>query len=205
MNSKTIKKELLVLFLTLSLALSGCGSSKTKPVVDQLPEEQTEEPKEPTIETNEGTVGTSAIVVADQASTQAAVTYFDDTKNEIGILATGNDKEVLQEIATEYLTTAVDFIFNGEELNGVTYDELTDTSKEAITESIETTNEILSDSGIKGIVIEGKDKATVWTFDKLHKVLGEEEYDKAAIIVEDAKTKVLTTYEGLKEKLSDNK
>lgn len=64
--------------------------------------------------------------------------YFDQAKKEIKELIESEQVEQAKEKGKEYFITGVDFIFYDKEINGVTFDDLTEEGKKVTLENLET-------------------------------------------------------------------
>ena len=64
--------------------------------------------------------------------------YFDQAKKEIKELIESEQVEQAKENGKEYFITGVDFIFYDKEMNGVTFDDLTEEGKKVTLENLET-------------------------------------------------------------------
>lgn len=64
--------------------------------------------------------------------------YFDQAKKEIKELIESEQVEQAKEKGKEYFITGVDFIFYDKEMNGVTFDDLTEEGKKVTLENLET-------------------------------------------------------------------
>lgn len=63
--------------------------------------------------------------------------YFEDEKKNLLQTLTDGDYERLKELAKEYATTGRDFVQNGKEIHGVTFDELTEQGKKETIQNLE--------------------------------------------------------------------
>lgn len=63
--------------------------------------------------------------------------YFEDEKKNLLQTLTDGDYERLKELAKEYATTGKDFVQNGKEINGVTFDELTEQGKKETIQNLQ--------------------------------------------------------------------
>jgi len=63
--------------------------------------------------------------------------YFEDEKKNLLQTLTDGDYERLKELAKEYATTGRDFVQNGKEINGVTFDELTEQGKKETIQNLQ--------------------------------------------------------------------
>ena len=111
--------------------------------------------------------------------------YFDQAKKEIKELIESEQVEQAKEKGKEYFITGVDFIFYDKEMNGVTFDDLTEEGKKVTLENLETIDgwimEIAPDYkdkiGEKYQVV--KDFVSTTYYDALESIkesLGEENY-----------------------------
>ena len=64
--------------------------------------------------------------------------YFDQAKKEIKELIESEQVEQAKEKGKEYFITGIDFIFYDKEMNGVTFDDLTEEGKKVTLENLET-------------------------------------------------------------------
>lgn len=138
--------------------------------------------------------------------------YFDQAKKEIKELIESEQVEQAKEKGKEYFVTGVDFIFYDKEMNGVTFDDLTEEGKKVTLENLETIDgwimEIAPDYkdkiGEKYQVV--KDFVSTTYYDVLESIkesLGEENYSAIQEKKNEIKDSITSTKDKALEKVSD--
>lgn len=138
--------------------------------------------------------------------------YFDQAKKEIKELIESEQVEQAKEKGKEYFVTGVDFIFYDKEMNGVTFDDLTEEGKKVTLENLETIDgwimEIAPDYkdkiGEKYQVV--KDFVSTTYYDVLESIkesLGEENYSAIQEKKNEIKESITSTKDKALEKVSD--
>ena len=138
--------------------------------------------------------------------------YFDQAKKEIKELIESEQVEQAKEKGKEYFITGVDFIFYDKEMNGVTFDDLTEEGKKVTLENLETIDgwimEIAPDYkdkiGEKYQVV--KDFVSTTYYDVLESIkesLGEENYSAIQEKKNEIKDSITSTKDKALEKVSD--
>ena len=138
--------------------------------------------------------------------------YFDQAKKEIKELIESEQVEQAKEKRKEYFITGVDFIFYDKEMNGVTFDDLTEEGKKVTLENLETIDgwimEIAPDYkdkiGEKYQVV--KDFVSTTYYDVLESIkesLGEENYSAIQEKKNEIKESITSTKDKALEKVSD--
>ena len=138
--------------------------------------------------------------------------YFDQAKKEIKELIESEQVEQAKEKGKEYFITGVDFIFYDKEMNGVTFDDLTEEGKKVTLENLETIDgwimEIAPDYkdkiGEKYQVV--KDFVSTTYYDALESIkesLGEENYSAIQEKKNEIKESITSTKDKALEKVSD--
>lgn len=138
--------------------------------------------------------------------------YFDQAKKEIKELIESEQVEQAKEKGKEYFITGVDFIFYDKEMNGVTFDDLTEEGKKVTLENLETIDgwimEIAPDYkdkiGEKYQVV--KDFVSTTYYDVLESIkesLGEENYSAIQEKKNEIKESITSTKDKALEKVSD--
>lgn len=198
-----------VAFLTaILITLTACESKEEQIEQPITPKPTIEQPQATEIEETENSIAQETI-----KNEETAVDYFITEKENIEKSVT---KDEIKEKATDYLTTAVDFVFNDEQINGVTFSQLSDEAKLIIMTSIEDTNDIITDSGLKDITINATKDAATWTFGKatlaantakvgLKSIMGDEKYEAALSIIESTKDKLTDAFDKMKIYVKENK
>lgn len=144
------------------------------------------------------------------------ITYFENVEKDVNSYVNSNNIDKLKTVAKDKFTTLVDFIFYGTTINGVTFNQLTETTKQklvAIVNSIDTKIE----SKVPGYKDTIKAKATeTYAFlsgklkqgitiigDKVEEKIGSDTYnsvkDQASKAVDNIKESASTIAEGGKE------
>lgn len=138
--------------------------------------------------------------------------YFDQAKKEIKELIESEQVEQAKEKGKEYFITGVDFIFYDKEINGVTFDDLTEEGKKVTLENLETI-----DGWIMEIAPDYKDKisekyqvvkdfVSTTYYDVLESIkesLGEENYSAIQEKKNEIKDSITSTKDKVLEKVSD--
>ena len=138
--------------------------------------------------------------------------YFDQAKKEIKELIESEQVEQAKEKGKEYFITGVDFIFYDKEMNGVTFDDLTEEGKKVTLENLETIDgwimEIAPDYkdkiGEKYQVV--KDFVSTTYYDALESIkesLGEENYSAIQKKKNEIKDSITSTKDKALEKVSE--
>lgn len=138
--------------------------------------------------------------------------YFDQAKKEIKELIESEQVEQAKEKGKEYFITGVDFIFYDKEINGVTFDDLTEEGKKVTLENLETIDgwimEIAPDYkdkiGEKYQVV--KDFVSTTYYDALESIkesLGEENYSAIQEKKNEIKDSITSTKDKALEKVSE--
>lgn len=138
--------------------------------------------------------------------------YFDQAKKEIKELIESEQVEQAKEKGKEYFITGVDFIFYDKEMNGVTFDDLTEEGKKVTLENLETIDgwimEIAPDYkdkiGEKYQVV--KDFVSTTYYDALESIkesLGEENYSATQEKKNEIKDSITSTKDKALEKVSE--
>lgn len=138
--------------------------------------------------------------------------YFDQAKKEIKELIESEQVEQAKEKGKEYFITGIDFIFYDKEMNGVTFDDLTEEGKKVTLENLETIDgwimEIAPDYkdkiGEKYQVV--KDFVSTTYYDVLESIkesLGEENYSAIQEKKNEIKDSVTSTKDKALEKISE--
>lgn len=138
--------------------------------------------------------------------------YFDQAKKEIKELIESEQVEQAKEKGKEYFVTGVDFIFYDKEMNGVTFDDLTEEGKKVTLENLETIDgwimEIAPDYkdkiGEKYQVV--KDFVSTTYYDVLESIkesLGEENYSAIQEKKNEIKDSITSTKDKALEKVSE--
>lgn len=138
--------------------------------------------------------------------------YFDQAKKEIKELIESEQVEQAKEKGKEYFITGVDFIFYDKEMNGVTFDDLTEEGKKVTLENLETIDgwimEIAPDYkdkiGEKYQVV--KDFVSTTYYDVLESIkesLGEENYSAIQEKKNEIKESITSTKDKALEKVSE--
>lgn len=138
--------------------------------------------------------------------------YFDQAKKEIKELIESEQVEQAKEKGKEYFITGVDFIFYDKEINGVTFDDLTEEGKKVTLENLETI-----DGWIMEIAPDYKDKisekyqvvkdfVSTTYYDVLESIkesLGEENYSAIQEKKNEIKESITNPKDKVLEKVSD--
>lgn len=138
--------------------------------------------------------------------------YFDQAKKEIKELIESEQVEQAKEKGKEYFITGVDFIFYDKEMNGVTFDDLTEEGKKVTLENLE-----IIDGWIMEIAPDYKDKigekyqvvkdfVSTTYYDVLESIkesLGEENYSAIQEKKNEIKDSITSTKDKALEKVSE--
>ena len=129
---RNLKLKGLVLATTLSaVILTGCTAHKDVIIndyKDNIKQEQNFEPVIPNEEQNK-------IITEEQSNEE--FTFFSDAKQELIEYIESEDFEKLKEKGKYYVTTGIDFIFFGTEINGITFDQMSTELKTRVMNDIE--------------------------------------------------------------------
>ena len=129
---RNLKLKGLVLATTLSaVILTGCTAHKDVIIndyKDNIKQEQNFEPVIPNEEENK-------IITKEQSNEE--FTFFSDAKQELIEYIESEDFEKLKEKGKYYVTTGIDFIFFGTEINGITFDQMSTELKTRVMNDIE--------------------------------------------------------------------
>lgn len=97
-----------------------------------------EEGQEETVTVTPSPVPTSTPAFEEKVeSSVEEFNYFEDEKKTLLQTLTDGDYERLKELAKEYATTGRDFVQNGKEIHGVTFDELTEQGKKETIQNLQ--------------------------------------------------------------------
>lgn len=138
--------------------------------------------------------------------------YFDQAKKEIKELIESEQVEQAKEKGKEYFITGVDFIFYDKEMNGVTFDDLTEEGKKMTLENLETIDGWIMEiaPGYKDKIGEKyqvvKDFVSTTYYDVLESIkesLGEENYSAIQEKKNEIKESITSTKDKALEKVSD--
>lgn len=138
--------------------------------------------------------------------------YFDQAKKEIKELIESEQVEQAKEKGKEYFITGIDFIFYDKEINGVTFDDLTEEGKKVTLENLE-----IIDGWIMEIAPDYKDKigekyqvvkdfVSTTYYDVLESIkesLGEENYSAIQEKKNEIKDSITSTKDKALEKVSE--
>lgn len=138
--------------------------------------------------------------------------YFDQAKKEIKELIESEQVEQAKEKGKEYFITGIDFIFYDKEMNGVTFDDLTEEGKKVTLENLE-----IIDGWIMEIAPDYKDKigekyqvvkdfVSTTYYDVLESIkesLGEENYSAIQEKKNEIKDSITSTKDKALEKVSE--
>lgn len=210
-----IKKVLAVIsagFIIISM--SGCESKEASVSTDN--NSQIEIVNEPGVDLKDNS---SSVVIDSQTKEEEVIDYFENLESDVEKYVNESNFDKVKDKAKNIAITGIDFIFYGTEIKGVTFEELTDTTKEKIMAIV-----ARIDSKIESKVPNYKDtikdkfgKGYDYVTDKLHQGIDyvdnklEEKYgekydnvkDKASEIKEEVKEGASEVWDTIKDKTSD--
>lgn len=96
------------------------------------------------------------------------ILYFENTEEEIDLLVEKNDEKTTTKIKEKFVEL-VDFVFYGTEINGITFDELTEETKQKIIDIIKRIDEKIEEKvpGYKESISTGAKESYNFLIDKL--------------------------------------
>lgn len=238
---KYIKKSIIPLVGSGIVLLSGCGkttSNETKKstsytngnyqndetitnsiTTELTSEEYNEEIAEEQVPTTQEDLGqTTTELEEDFETEQQVIDFVDVIKSKTEEYVNTENLEKVKDKTIDGLVTLTDFIFYGTEIKGITFDELTDETKEIIMDSFSDVDELImtkfpnyketfkAKTGkaydyVSEKVTEWKDKAT----SKLEEKLGSEKYDEYIEEYEKIKEGYHEAMDDTKEDITDAK
>ena len=213
---KTKRRKMIAILVALSISLTGCASKEELKESDKTTDKTTEQVSDETALAKKVVRDSISQINPEESiiNETTAIKYFEDQEASLDVATAVLSKEEVKAGATEYLKNTVDFVFNDKEVNGVTFSNLSNEAKARIINSIEDTNDILTDSGLTDITIEASKDAKLWTLSTLkeasvvskivlQELMGEATYNKAAGIATEAKTRVINAFNKAKEYIKE--
>lgn len=222
-------KRLALLIMTgFVLTTTSCKKQETNPEIEQIETEDNTEELENTefqvidgkieekesenIESTETTgsleiipenseVSTEKVESTEQNADQVIDTYLEDLNFKIKESSESGDLKSIKEIITSNFIKIVDFIWYGSTINGVTYDELSDATKQNILETFQLLDHIIDQyfpdykQNMSSKYNDFKDKVE----DKMHDKLGDDNWNKLG----DAKENAEESLSDLKDVFND--
>lgn len=154
---KTLKLKGIVVVTALTIVLSGCqlkeenqinnipnNSSQTQieTTIQEEPTytEETTTTEEPTTTEEYAYVEEENTVVEEQLT---EFTFFEDAKQELITYIESEDFQQLKEKGKYYITTAIDFIFYDQPINGIYFDQMTEELKKDIIRDVKALDEAI--------------------------------------------------------------
>ena len=211
MNRKT-RLELFALMITVAISSTACqkaNSSNNK--IDDTASKISSETGIPKDKISDAinSMSNEADLNSQIKDEDTAIKYFTSSEEKLADIK-DDDKNKYEEEATKYLKNVVDFVFYDKEVNGITFSNLKDKSKKEIIDSIERTNRIFENSGLKEIVIIGAKDAKEWTMDKIavgtvvvKEIIGKDSFDKATDIASKIKKKLIEKAKDVKDAVDE--
>lgn len=134
----------IVIVTTLSFVLTGCSTTNTVdkndyqvPQTEQAIVEETPTQEEPTIE--ESTIETTPT----EETQVTTFTFFEEAKQEIITYIESEQFETLKTKGKYYITTAIDFIFYDQPINGIYFNDLSEELKQDILRDVKSLDEAI--------------------------------------------------------------
>lgn len=205
---RKLKLKGLVLVTTLSaVILTGCTSHEDKIINDYKPSTEQVQTFEPVIPNIEEQISNNQ-----EEQSNKEFTFFSDAKQEIIEYIESEEFEKLKEKGKYYVTTGIDFIFFGTEINGVTFDELSTELKTRVMNDIASLDQAVESyypnyketlSSKYQIAAEFVSSKYLEILDAIRNYLGEENYNAVGEIkdqiIGDISTKTDEAIEDIKE------
>ena len=224
-----IRKKLYISVIPMSIAiliLSGCSNNNNNEKVTtenkNIIKEEINTIKEETTTEDTTQKTTTEVSTFSEESTTETVTEnidkdsivlkeFDKYKNEV---YESNDKNTFSKKGKEFFIKTVDFIFYNGQIKGVTFNELKDSTKEAIYNGLCDMDELIMEIAPNykeniadkyEIVKDFTKKAYYSSLDKIKELIGEERYDKVKELKDSLKEKAGDVVEKAGEKVKEYK
>ena len=216
---RKLKLKGIVIVTSLAFILTGCQAKQSTEVTKQEPNtsiiEQIEEQNKPTVEQIIETPVVEDQPVVEQPTEEDTTkeeqtkefTFFKDAKQEIISYIESEDFEKLKEKGKYYITTAIDFIFFDQPINGIYFDQMTEELKKDIIRDVKSLDEAImayypdykEDISSKyQIASEFIGEKYLDVLDAIKEYLGEENYNAIGAIKNQIKEDISTkTEEGI--------
>lgn len=224
-NNVNSKRLALLIMTGFVLTTTSCKKQETNPEIEPIEtEDHTEELENPevqiieektevantelteTIDSLEATteyseVSTEEVESTEQNADQVITAYLEDLNFKIKESSESGDLKSIKEIITSNFIKIVDFIWYGSTINGVTYDELSDATKQNILETFQLLDHIIDQyfpdykQNMSSKYNDFKDKVE----DKMHDKLGDDNWNKLG----DAKENAEESLSDLKDVFND--
>lgn len=230
MKKELLKKKLLISMLALSLATTGCKSNNNTNTTTQttneittevITEATTNEITTQTTTTETITTEVTTTEITTQATTEQSVVKDDEVisnidadKKEIEYYLSEDpiNMTVVGEKSKAFFIKCVDFIFYDTEINGVTFDELSDEAKEDVYDTFCYIDELVmvyapnykeNIAEKYEVVKDFTKKAYFYVLSEIKEAIGEENYEKIGQIKDNVLNTISNTYENGKEKVKE--
>lgn len=221
MKKELLKKKLLISMLALSLATTGCKSNNNTNTTTQTTNEITTEAITEATTTETITTEVTTTEITTQATTEQSVVKDDEVisnidadKKEIEYYLSEDpiNMTVVGEKSKAFFIKCVDFIFYDTEINGVTFDELSDEAKEDVYDTFCYIDELVmvyapnykeNIAEKYEVVKDFTKKAYFYVLSEIKEAIGEENYEKIGQIKDNVLNTISNTYENGKEKVKN--
>lgn len=132
------------------------------------------------------------------------VTYFDEAKETLKELASKDNVEEIKTKGKEYIITGIDFIFYNQPINGIYFNDLTDSAKKSVVKTLKSIDsaiieyypdykEEISSKYTAAVVF--LDEKYIYSLDKIKEFLGEENFEAIGNAKDKIKENVADTFE----------
>lgn len=132
------------------------------------------------------------------------VTYFDEAKETLKALASKDNVEEIKTKGKEYIITGIDFIFYNQPINGIYFNDLTDSAKKSVVKTLKNIDtaiieyypdykEEISSKYTAAVVF--LDEKYIYSLDKIKEFLGEENFEAVGNAKDEIKENVADTFE----------
>lgn len=148
---KTLKLKGIVVVTALTIVLSGC-QLKEENQINNIPNNSSQTQIETTIQEEptytEETTTTEEYAYVEEENTVVEeqlteFTFFEDAKQELITYIESEDFQQLKEKGKHYITTAIDFIFYDQPINGIYFDQMTEELKKDIIRDVKALDEAI--------------------------------------------------------------
>lgn len=148
---KTLKLKGIVVVTALTIVLSGC-QLKEETQINNIPNNSSQTQIETTIQEEptytEETTTTEEYAYVEEENTVVEeqlteFTFFEDAKQELITYIESEDFQQLKEKGKYYITTAIDFIFYDQPINGIYFDQMTEELKKDIIRDVKALDEAI--------------------------------------------------------------
>lgn len=134
---RNIKLKGLVVIALSAVLLTGCTSHEDLIINNPRPNVEQQQTFEPVIPSTKEETKQPEQPTTQQEQSNQEFTYFSDAKKELTEYIESEDFQKLKEKGKYYVTTGIDFIFFGTEINGITFDQMSTELKTRVMNDIE--------------------------------------------------------------------